>query len=286
MAVVFAAGAAALFGALAVTIRVALATDADPDAGALVTTAVACVVCIAIAAALGQWSRVEWSDTWPFLAAGTIAPGISQLLFTRAVGLIGASRTAILVGISPVLSALIAIALLGEPFRPALGIGTLLIVAGGTLLAWDRGRPRALFTLGAGLAALGAVLFSARDNFVRWAERSSSVPGVVAAACSLAAATLVLALLVAVGGSARPRIGAAARPFLLSGAIYGTAYAFLLSAFDRGRVTIVAPLYATESLWAVVVSAVVLRRTENVGLRLAAAALLVVAGGALIGGFR
>ena len=108
----------------------------------------------------------------------------------------------------------------------------------------------------------------------------------VAAACSLAAATVVLALLVAVGGSARPRIGAAARPFLLSGAIYGTAYAFLLSAFDRGRVTIVAPLYATESLWAVVVSAVVLRRTENVGLRLAAAALLVVAGGALIGGFR
>src|SRR5436190_2235949 len=142
---------------------------------------------VASAAVLGQWSRVQWSDTWPFLAAGMIAPGISQMLFTRAVGLIGASRTAILVGISPVLSAVIAIALLGEPFRVALGVGTLLIVAGGTLLAGERGRPRALFSLGAGLAALGAVLFSARDNFVRWAERGSSVPGVVAAACSLAA---------------------------------------------------------------------------------------------------
>ena len=64
------------------------------------------------------------------------------------------------------------------------------------------------------------------------------------------------------------------------------AYAFLLTAFDHGRVTIVAPLYATESLWAVVVSAIVLRRTENVGVRLAAAAVLVVIGGALIGGFR
>jgi uncharacterized membrane protein len=59
-----------------------------------------------------------------------------------------------------------------------------------------------------------------------------------------------------------------------------------LTAFDHGRVTIVAPLYGTESLWAVVISAVVLRRAEAVGLRLAAAALLVVAGGALIGGFR
>ncbi|MFL5965035.1 MAG: EamA family transporter [Gaiellaceae bacterium] len=286
MAILFAAAAAALFGALAVTIRIALRTGADPDTGALVTTALACVVCVVIAAVLGQWSRVAWHDTWPFLAAGTIAPGISQLLFTRAVGLIGASRTAILVGISPVLSALIAIALLGEPFRAALAVGTVFIVAGGTLLAWERGGPGAMVSLGAAFSAGGAVLFSARDNFVRWAERGSSVPGVVAAACSLAAASVVLLALVVLGRHARERIRVAARPFVPSGVIYGLAYAFLLTAFDRGRVTIVAPLYATESLWAVVVSAIVLRRTENVGVRLAAAAVLVVIGGALIGGFR
>lgn len=281
-----AAGAAALFGALAVTIRIGLGTGVDADAGAFATTAFACVACVAIAAALGQWSRVPWNDTWPFLAAGTVAPGISQLLFTRAVGLIGASRTAILVGISPVLSAVIAIALLGEPLRTALAVGTMLIVTGGIVLAWERAGPRGLLSLGGVLGATGAVLFSARDNFVRWAERGSSVPGVVAAACSLAAATVVLAALVAARGDARSRVACAARPFLLSGAVYGTAYASLLTAFDRGRVTIVAPLYATESLWAVVVSAVVMRRAERVGPRLAVAALLVVVGGALIGGFR
>lgn len=286
MAVLLAAGAAALFGALAVSIRVGLRSGADPDAGAFVTTALACVVCVVIAAAFGQWSGVSWPSTWPFLVAGTVAPGISQLLFTRAVALIGASRTAILVGISPVLSAMIAIALLGEPFRIALALGTVVIVAGGTLLAWERGGPGGLLSRGAALGASGAVLFSARDNFVRWAERSSSLPGVVAATCSLAAASLVLMALVAVGGGPRRRIRVAARPFLLSAAIYGTAYALLLTAFDRGRVTIVAPLYATESLWAVIVSAVVMRRAENVGARLALAALLVVAGGALIGGFR
>jgi uncharacterized membrane protein len=73
---------------------------------------------------------------------------------------------------------------------------------------------------------------------------------------------------------------------VLSGVIYGLAYAFLLTGFDHGRVTVVAPLYGTESLWAVVFSAIVLRRTEAVGVRLAAASLLVVAGGALISGFR
>jgi drug/metabolite transporter (DMT)-like permease len=286
VAAVLAAAAALLFGALAVTIRIALRTQADADAGALVTTAVAFVVCVAIAAAFGQWSHVQWVDTWPFLVAGTVAPGLSQVLFTRAVELIGASRTTILVCISPVLSAAIAIALLGEPFRASLAAGTLLVVCGGTMLAWDRGGPSRLLTLGAGFGAAAAALFSVRDNFVRWAERGSSVAGVVAAACSLAAATVVVLLFVVVEGDGAARMRIAAKPFLVPGLIFGLAYASLLTAFDHGRVTVVAPLYATESLWAVVFSVLILRTVEHIGLRLVAAALLVVAGGALIGGFR
>jgi drug/metabolite transporter (DMT)-like permease len=274
------------FGALAVAIRVALAPGVDPDAASLVTTTVACLLCVAIAAVFGQWSGVPWRDTWPFLVAGTVAPGITQVLFTRAVGLIGPSRTTILVGASPVLSAAIAIAFLDEPLRAVLALGTLLVVCGGTMLAWERGGPRGLLTLGAVSACVAAVLFAIRDNFVRWAERGSDVPGVVAASCSLATASLVItALVVARGGGIR-QVRTAAAPFLLSGLIYGLAYAFLLTGFDKGRVTVVAPLYGTESLWAVVFSIAVLRRAEAVGLRLAAASLLVVAGGALISGFR
>jgi drug/metabolite transporter (DMT)-like permease len=51
-------------------------------------------------------------------------------------------------------------------------------------------------------------------------------------------------------------------------------------------VTVVAPLVATESLFAVLISMLVLRRSERVGARLILAATLVVAGGALISGFR
>jgi drug/metabolite transporter (DMT)-like permease len=286
VAVLLAAAAALLFGVLAVAIRVALRTAPDPDAGSFVTTFVAGWVCVVLAALFGEWGRTPWHETWPFFAAGVFTPGISQVLFTRAIELIGPSRTTILVGISPVLSAAVAIALLGEPLRAALVAGTLLVVAGGTLLAWERGGWRGLVSLGTGLGALAAVLFSARDNFIRWAERGDSVPGVVAAACSLAAATAAILVVVCVQGGAARRVRVAARPFLVGGLAYGGAYACLLAAFDHGRVTVVTPLYATESLWAVVISAVVLRRTERVGLRLAAAALLVVAGGALIGGFR
>jgi len=286
VAVLLGAAAAISFGALAVAIRVALAPGLDPDAATLVTTAVACVVCIATAAVLGQWNDVPWGDVWPFIVAGTFAPGITQLLFTRSIGLIGPSRTTILVGTSPFLSVAIAIAFLDEPVQAALVLGTLLVVSGGTMLTWERGGLRGMLTLGVIFAVAAAVLFAIRDNVVRWAERGSDVPGVVAAACSLATAIVVIALLVLARGNAVARTRAVARPFLLSGLIYGFAYVFLLTAFDHGRVTIVAPLYGTESLWAVVFSAIVLRRVEAVGVRLVAAALLVVAGGALISGFR
>jgi drug/metabolite transporter (DMT)-like permease len=286
VAVLLGAAAAMSFGALAVAIRVALRGGVDPDAASLVTTTVACLVCVLIAAAFGQWGHVPWRETWPFLVTGTVAPGITQVLFTRAVGLIGPSRTTIVVGAAPALSAAIAIAFLGEPAHVALVLGTLLVVGGGTMLAWERGGPRGLLSVGVLLASAGAVLFAVRDNFVRWAERGDDVPGVVAAACSLATATVVIAGIVFARRDGGLRVRQAALPFLLSGLIYGLAYAFLLTGFDHGRVTVVAPLYGTESLWAVVFSVAILRRAEAVGVRLAAASLLVVAGGALISGFR
>jgi drug/metabolite transporter (DMT)-like permease len=190
------------------------------------------------------------------------------------------------VGISPVLSAAIAVTVLGEPLHVALVLGTLFVVGGGTLLVSERGGPTAMLSLGIALSLGAALLFSVRDNLVRWAARSSDVPGFVAATASLVSATLVILIVVASRPNARERIRLAARPFVPSGLVYGISYACLYSAFDRGRVTIVAPLVATESLFAVLISIVLLRRSERIGPRLLLAAALVVGGGALISSFR
>jgi drug/metabolite transporter (DMT)-like permease len=286
LVVLLAAGAALSFGALAVTIRLSLHPPLDAEAASLVTTFIAGVCCVVLAVARGDLSGFGWVDTWPFFVTGLFAPGISQILFTRAVGVIGPSRTAVFVGVSPVLSAAIAVTLLDEPVHVALVLGTLLVVAGGTLLVRERGRAGGLLSLGIGMALGAALLFGIRDNLVRWAARGNDVPGFVAASASLASATLVIAIVVLLRPNAVARVRQAFRPFLLSGLVYGVSYACLYSAFDRGRVTIVAPLVATESLFAVLLSIVVLRRSERIGVRLLVAAGLVVGGGALISSFR
>ena len=103
----------------------------------------------------------------------------------------------VLVGISPVLSAVIAIALLGEPVRAALVLGTLLVVAGGTLLAWERGGWRGLVSLGTGLGTLAAVLFSAGISLrLDWRPLRIAVLG-LAAAMLLSGAVFVLTLPIA-----------------------------------------------------------------------------------------
>ena len=80
--------------------------------------------------------------------------------------------------------------------------------------------------------------------------------------------------------------GAQLLPFVGVGVLFGLSYVLLFEAYYRGRVTVVSPIVATESLWGVTLSALLLRKHEVVGRRLALGAALVVAGGMLIGAVR
>src|SRR5262249_23244483 len=148
---------------------------------------------------------------------------------------------------------------LGEPVRPLLIVGTALVVAGGIALAGERARPEHFRALGVVLALGCAALFGVRDNVVRWAARDAHPPPLVATDVSLAAATLfMLGYVLAV--SRRRGLRRAVVAFAPAGIGLALAYDCLLVAFDRGRVSIVAPLNATQSLWAVVFSVLVYGR--------------------------
>jgi drug/metabolite transporter (DMT)-like permease len=286
LAVLFGVLAGVCFGALAVTVRTALRSGVEPELGAATASAIAFLITAVLA--LAAWSGVRPGQLWPFLLIGMLVPGASQILFVTSVRDAGPSRAAILIGTAPLISVLIALTLLGEPFHTAIVIGTVLVVAGGAALTRERIRPHDFKPLGAALALACAGLFAVRDNLVRLSARDHHPPPLAAAATSLLGAATFLALYLVVfrrrGLVARARLAIPA--FAPSGVALAGGYAFLLEAFSHGRVSVVAPLNATQSLWAVGLAALVFGKREAIGLRLVIAGVLIVGGGALIGVFR
>ncbi len=282
MAVGLALISAVLFGGMSVGLRLGLNRRPDVALATLSTVVGAFAVSFVFAAAESPSRGWHAGAAWPFLLAGILQPGIGQLLVTMAIREAGASRASVVFGVAPLVSVTIALVLLGEPLRWALIVGAVLIVAGGVELARERSRPEHLRAIGLVYAFLVTILFSIRDNLVRWLSHTTDVPPAVAAAATLVSGLVVVAVALA------PRVerwdGAA--PFLGVGILFGLSYVSLFEAYYRGRVTVVSPLVATESLWGVLLTVLFLRHSEVVGRRLALGALLVVFGGALIGAYR
>ena len=88
--ILLALASAALFGGMTVAVRLGLRALADAGGAAFATVIPALAVAL-IAASF----RHDLHHAWPFLLAGLLAPGGSQILFTLAVREIGASRTSV-----------------------------------------------------------------------------------------------------------------------------------------------------------------------------------------------
>jgi S-adenosylmethionine uptake transporter len=288
LAVLFGVLAGLGFGLLAVAVRGALRRGGDAEVGAVVVAVLAFAVAFAAALVHGDGGDVRVGDLWPFVLIGFLVPGSSQIVFIQSIRLAGPSRAAILIGIAPLVSALLAIVFLGEPEHAGLLVGTVVVVAGGLALAVERARPADFRLLGAAAALLCAVMFGIRDNLVRDATRHHHAPPLLATAATLLGAIVLLLFYVVVARRRElRRTGrATAAAFAPAGVVLGVAYTFLIEGLAHGRVTVVAPLNATQSLWGVVFAALLVGRSEMIGRRTVLAGLLVVAGGALIGATR
>ena len=185
---------ALLFGGMSVGLRIGLSRQPAAAVATLATLGGAAVVAL-VAVALEAPSRgVHAGAAWPFALAGLLQPGLGQLLVTLAVREAGASRASIVFGAAPLVSVAIALVFLGEPASVPLLAGAVLIVGGGVELARERTRPAHLRRIGLLYAFAVTVLFSIRDNLLRWLSEGTAAPPAVAAAASLLAGTLMLAL--------------------------------------------------------------------------------------------
>jgi drug/metabolite transporter (DMT)-like permease len=259
----------------------ALQRDPDVALATLATAGTALVVALVVALGEEPARGLHLGAAWPFVLAGLLSPGAAQIFVTTAIRDSGSSRVSMIFGMAPLVSVTIALLFLGEPARAPLIAGAVLVVAGGVLLARERDRPEHLNRLGLVFAFAGATLFAIRDNLVRHlAVERTAVPPAVAAAAALLGGTVLVAVW------ARRGVGRRWLPFVPAGLLFGGSYVSLFEAYYRGRVTVVAPLVAIESLVGVGLSVLFLRHSELVGKRLVYGAALIVGGGALIGAFR
>ncbi len=275
---------AVLFGGMSVALGFSVMRSRDALVGAFATAFSGFCVC-AIVALLGR----EWGgELWPYFLAGLLAPGGAQLLFVLGVREAGPARASVIAGAAPLVAVTIAIIALGEPAQAPLLLGAVAIVGGGVALIAERARPEHFRAVGLVYAFGCTVLFATRDNVVRHIASDSTVPPQLAAAATILSGTVLVFIVLAV--ARRGRVFADIRRegphFVLPGVLWGASYAFLFEAFYRSRVTVVSPLVATESLFAVLLAVLLLRRRELVGRHLILGATLVVVGGALIGAFR
>jgi drug/metabolite transporter (DMT)-like permease len=275
---------AAFFGAMPVAVRFALVPPLVPAAvGALLMQiGTFAVLCVAAAVQGG----VTLDGLAPFLLAGAIAPGLSNLFITVAIREAGASRASVAFGVAPLFAVTLAVLVFGERPGAAVLAGALLIVAGGIALALEPERPRHVRAIGIAYALVGAALFALRDNLVRELSLDTDVPSMTAGAAMLAASLVVTSGFVVARRnrvSWPPRVVAR---WLLPGSFVGISYIALFEAFYRGTVSVVAPIVATESLFGVAFAALFLGKAERIGPRIVLGAALVVTGGALIAIFR
>jgi drug/metabolite transporter (DMT)-like permease len=273
---------------MSVTVRIGLRRGGSAEVGSFVTAVTALATTLVIGgAALLAGADVELGELWPFLLTGLLAPGLAQLFFFRAIRDIGASRTSLVVGTAPLVAVAIALVALDEPARPLLLVAALAIVVGSIALGLEPERPAGFRGIGIAFALTTTVLFAARDDFLRWLATDAKAPALPAAAAAMVGGASTLALVLLVGRRVSPTaIRADGANFLVPGLLFGASYAFLFEAYYRGRVTVVSPLVATESLFGVLFAVLLLRRSELVGRHVLIGAALIVAGAALIGATR
>jgi drug/metabolite transporter (DMT)-like permease len=262
--------AAAFFGAMTVAIRFGLA-GGEAAAGALA------MLCSATAVgAIASIVPHDYRGVWPFLLAGLLAPGCSQVLFTLSVREAGPSRTSVAVGAAPLIAVAIALVFLDEPVQAPLLAGAVAIVGGGLVLAMERDRPDHVRAAALFFAVGAAILFAVRDNVIRALHADANPESAVTA-------TLLAGTLVSLVWARRLPHRAELRGLAPAGVLFGISYICLFEAYFHGPVSVVSPLVATETLFALALSALFLGRTERVGARLALGALLIVTGSILIG---
>ena len=227
----------------------------------------------------GGVHAVPWQGVLLFTVVGVFQLVVRLLAYTG-VEKIGASRSAALQSVSPLISATIAIAVLGETTTLLIIIGTLLVVGGIILVSWKPEQQFPAFRRWHLLLPLGAACLTGINHPIRryvltMADEPlffSALMGTVSLICFLAYSVI----------SPNPqrlvwnRKGAL--PFLATGLFETFSILCIITALSVGDVVVIAPIAASYPVWSLILARVFLRDIEPINWKAVIGILSVVVG--------
>ncbi len=256
--------------------------NGTPFTGAVINSGTTLVFFAVIVSAEGVMAGALWPAMGWFLLTGVAAIGPGRLLFYYSIRRIGVSRASVLVIITPLISMVTAVALLGERPSWRVVLGAVIIVGGLVGVVTDRGGiridPRAAL-----LGLLPTLFLSLTPFFIRLGMQSLPDPALGSLLSSVGALTFLLTLQKTV--SREDRWGADRRgfpKFLGAGVCYSVAFYAYHAALGSEIVSFVASLAFTSPLFAILLARLLFQRLEQITWRLAVGGVVVFIGVFLI----
>jgi drug/metabolite transporter (DMT)-like permease len=247
--------------------------------GAWVTIAVNAVFLLGAHFMLNSETRLFVSDHLIFVVVGLAVPGITRVLSFRGIRTMGSSITSTIVNTTPVFSTVLAIFILHE--RPGslvlLGVG--LTVCGLITVSWG-GKKTSYRKIELVYPFLCALLFSMKDIAVRWGLGDGAGQPILAAGIAALTSTVEIFLITRFVQGEKFMLPSApiCRWFIASGIFTGGSFLFMYVAYSMERVSIVAPLVNSYTVFVSLLTPLLARQIESISARKLAGAALVVAG--------
>lgn len=276
----FALITALCFGLNPVTLKMGFARSGRTDVAVTVGLAVAVPIYLLL---LPFWGGLHLDVlTVPavigFILGGLFGGGIGRRWMFIAIDKLGASPATAIKNSAPVITTILAVLLLGETVTVFHWLAIIGIVFGITLVTWKKGGGlKQLAGVGV-LAAVGSALsYGIRPLFLEYGLDASNVP--LTGALIGAFAALAYSLVLTKFGDIRQGLGErTVLLFLFSGVLQAIGFLALTVGLSSGDVSVVYPVTSSAPLFTLGFTALLLRGTEQLTLRIVAGVVLVVIG--------
>ncbi len=241
-----------------------------------------------LAGAVWTWEPVHYQPLgWLFFAlAGIVGPAVGRVCFFHSIHLMGVARAVPLNSTMPLFSAIIGILILGERPGPFILAGTVLIVLGCIGITAKRGEAQPIRGEYL-LVALGSVVFFSISHMLRKLGVSASpnpLLGISIMSVSGGVFLYVFGQYLPPGLRPSLLVKKAWVTYSIGGSLNALSVLLHLYGLHYGDLTIVIPLAATAPLWALLLTAIFLRKIERITWPILLGTLAVVVGGALVAG--